>query len=70
MLSYTAQEYLSKMLDAYLKDGETTTFHTSNIGTNPLVWKELESAGVVKLFPRFGTVEYDPYANDMYAPDD
>ena len=70
MLSYDAQEYLSKMLDTYLKDGETTTFRTSDIGTNPLVWKELENANIVKLFPKFGTVEYDPYGNDMYAPDD
>lgn len=58
------------MLDAYLKDGETTTFRINDIGTNPLVWKELEKAGCVKLFPQFGTVEYDPYGNDLYAPDD
>lgn len=70
MLSYAAQEYLSQMLDAYLEDGETTTFRISDIGTDPLIWKELESAGCVKLFPKFGTVEYDPYGNDMFTPDD
>ena len=70
MLSYAAQEYLSKMLDVYLKDGETTVFKASDIGINPYVWKELESAGIVKLFPQLGTVEYDPYANDMFYPDD
>ena len=70
MLSYAAQEYLSKMLGVYLKDGETTVFRSSDIGTDPLVWKELENAGCVKLFPQFGTVEFDPYANDMFYPDD
>lgn len=70
MLSYAAQEYVSQMLDAYLKDGLTTVFRSSDIGTDPLTWKELESAGIVKLFPRFGTVEFDPYTDDTFYPDD
>ena len=70
MISYAAQEYVSRMLAVYLKDGTTTTFRTSEIGTDPFIWKELERAGIVKLFPRFGTVEFDPYANEEFYPDD
>lgn len=65
MLSYTAQEYVSEMLDAYLKDGKTTVFRTSDIGISPSVWKELEDAEIVKLFPRFGTVEFNPHADNI-----
>lgn len=48
MLSATAQEYVSKMLDVYLEDF-TTRFGTHNIGSNFLVWIELEKAGIVTL---------------------
>ena len=70
MVSYDAQEYISRMLAIYLEDGVTTTFRASEIGNNPFVWKELENAGVVKLFPRFGTIEFDPDASDLFYPDD
>lgn len=70
MLSYAAQEYVSKMLGVYLEDGKTTTFKIIDIGTDQSVWNELENAGIVKLFPKFGTVEYDPYADDTLYPSD
>ena len=70
MLSYIAQEYLSRMLDVYLEDGETTVFKMTDVGTDHSAWKELEDAGIVKLFPVFGTVEFDPYADDTYYPED
>lgn len=61
MLSYVAQEYVAKMLETYLED-ENTVFKAKDIGFDRFAWKELEDAGIVKSYPRLGTVELDPDA--------
>ena len=70
MISYAAQEYMSDILDVYLEDGNTV-FKMKDIGFNPDIWKELEDAGMIKLFPHLGLGEVDLDAVDKYAyPDD
>ncbi len=70
MLSAIAQDYVAKMLDVYLEDF-TTRFGTHSIGSNFLVWMELEKAGIVKISQDRTTAILDPDAVTRSAyPDD
>ena len=68
MLSNVAQNYAASMLDAYL-ESETTEFTTQDIGTNALVWIELEQAGIIKIRNGIAILNPDAIIQDAFPED-